>query len=87
MIDDPGRAADDVLAEFPKAGSGNKQVILEQIKLTIPKFHTSNSAGKPVLWMSDQDWTDTQDTLAKYAGLKGTRPISAYFTNEFVPQQ
>lgn len=85
-VDDPRRAAEALLAEYPNAGAGNVEVVQEQLERSIEKLHTTNSEGQPLLWMADEDWEDTQDTLFEFGDLKETRPIEEYFTNDFIWQ-
>ena len=58
-----------------------------EIELTLGLLHTPRTEGKPIGWMSPEDWAETQDILAQYAGLKPEPDINVYFTNEFIPDE
>lgn len=81
----PEEAVDALLEAYPKAAGGDRNTALEQFRRASEKLHTDHSKDKPLLWMAAEDWTSTQDILAKYADLKGTRPIEEYYTNDFLP--
>jgi NitT/TauT family transport system substrate-binding protein len=38
-------------------------------------------------YQSEEDWEATQDLLVKYFGLTEERPVSEYYTNEFLPEE
>lgn len=84
-IEHPDEAVDALLKAYPKAAGGDRDTALEQFRRASEKLHTDHTKDKPIFWMAEEDWTSTQEILAKYAGLKGTRPIDEYYTNEFVP--
>ena len=44
-----------------------------------------NTEGKPLGWMSVDDWEAMNATLEKYGEMKGRKPATAYFTNDFLP--
>jgi len=44
------------------------------------QLHTAASEGKPLGWMSEEDWTG----MLKGLGDKSGKPVSDYYTNEFV---
>ena len=56
-----------------------------EIDGTLSLLHTANSAGQPTGWMAPEDWVNTRDTLAEFAGLRPEEDINVYFTNEFLP--
>jgi NitT/TauT family transport system substrate-binding protein len=44
-------------------------------------FHTPNTEGKPIGWMSEEDWKGMLEAL----GAPADKPASSYFTNQFIP--
>lgn len=60
-------------------------ISLREAELSFNTWVTPNTAGKPLGWMSDQDWQQTVEVLKQYGGV--TTPIEAaqLYTNEFVP--
>jgi NitT/TauT family transport system substrate-binding protein len=78
----PEEAADETLKAAPKS---NRRFLIETFGWVVKLSQTDKSAGKPMGWTSEQDWTSTLDLLEKYVDLKNRQPASAYFTNEFIP--
>ena len=56
------------------------------LESTLPLLHTSHTKGKPLGWMSEQDWEATLDFLASYLGLSPRLPLDRYYSNEFLPK-
>ncbi len=52
---------------------------------TLELLKTRNTWGKPLGWMSEKDWRNTEKVLLKTGVLKKPLPIGTYYTNEFVP--
>jgi NitT/TauT family transport system substrate-binding protein len=74
------------------AAIGHKYFPLADEKLLLTKFEQvpalmqgPHTQGHPIGWMADVDWQETIGMLSKYAGLHSTEPVSAYYTNEFIP--
>ncbi len=80
----PGASIDALLKAHPQLAS-QRQVLMRQLELTFETLETTNTKGKPLGWMADADWTQTQELMVKYAGLKASKPIGEYFTNDFIP--
>ena len=80
---DPGAAIDALIKAHPQL-AGERGVFKRQLELTFETLTTPNTAGKPLGWMSEADWQQTQDILVKYTGLTDTKPLSQYYTNEFI---
>ncbi|MCC7047466.1 MAG: ABC transporter substrate-binding protein [Alphaproteobacteria bacterium] len=66
--------------------AAEKAVLTRQLELTFETLETPNTKGKPLGWMSDADWEQTQALLKQYADLTTTRPVQDYYTNDFVPR-
>lgn len=64
---------------------GNEGIYRKQFGLTKDLLYTPASANKPLGWMARTDWEKTQDLLVRYAGLKGQRDVTEYYTNEYIP--
>lgn len=62
----------------------------ESVKLqfleTLPRMRTPANQGKPIGWMSEVDWKNTQDLLVKTGSVTKPLPLGQYYTNEFIPQ-
>jgi NitT/TauT family transport system substrate-binding protein len=56
-----------------------------ELELSLLNWVTPNTAGKPIGWMSDQDWDATLATLTQYGGVTTPLKGSDIYTNEFVP--
>jgi len=81
---DPEAAVEAIFGTFPQY-KDNKKLFVRQLELTFPLLETPNTKGKRLGWMSKKDWEQTQEILAKYAGLKKKIPVKEYFTNEYIP--
>ena len=60
------------------------QVLREQIRLTIAFFDTAATAGKPIGWQSEADWTTALKALEAAGAIKAGWRAADYFTNEFI---
>ena len=79
----PNEAVEYTLKAAPKA---NRVFLTETLGWALKLAQTPRSAGKPMGWTSEADWTATLDLLEKHVDLKNRQPVSTYFTNEFIPQ-
>ena len=58
-----------------------------ELEMSFLNWQTPNTAGKPLGWMSDKDWSATVETLKQYGGV--TTPLKAadLYTNDFIPTE
>lgn len=63
----------------------DKELALLEIEGSLDLLHSENTEGKPIGWMAVEDWQNTQDVLAEYAGLKPEDDVNVYFTNDYLP--
>jgi NitT/TauT family transport system substrate-binding protein len=56
-----------------------------EAELSFNTWVTPNTAGKPLGWMSEQDWQETVAVLKQYGGVASPLEASQLYTNEFVP--
>lgn len=82
---DPEAAVEAVFKTYPQYRD-IKDILVKQLKLTLPLMESPNTKGKPMGWMSEKDWEQTQEILATYADLKKKIDVKNYFTNEFIPE-
>jgi NitT/TauT family transport system substrate-binding protein len=80
-LKDPEAAMDALFKSFPQLRDQRK-VLLRQFELTLPTLDSPSTKGKPLGWMSPEDWQSTQEILIKYAGLEKRLPIERYFSSE-----
>lgn len=81
-LDDPTAAVDSIMKAHPEL---NKEIVANQLKLSLPLTHSSNTTGQPIGRMADADWVSTLDLL-KASGTKTDLPPSAFYTNALLPQ-
>jgi NitT/TauT family transport system substrate-binding protein len=81
---DPAAAIETIFKSYPQYRE-QKKVLVRQLELSFPLLETPNTKGKPLGWMAKEDWQQTQQILAKYAGLEKESPVEQYFTNEYIP--
>ena len=67
-----------------KAGV-DKELWLEQIKVGFSLLKTPNTEKLPLGHFSEADWADTLRLMKEYRGLKSDKPVTAFFTNEYLP--
>jgi NitT/TauT family transport system substrate-binding protein len=60
-------------------------ISLREAQLSWDTWVTPNTAGKPLGWMSDNDWAATVDALKQYGGVTTPLEAAQLYTNEFVP--
>jgi NitT/TauT family transport system substrate-binding protein len=82
-IKDPQAASDAAAKAFPDVDAS---IEVDQLKETLKRTHTAASAGKPLGYMAKQDWRQTVDLMHRYGGLNPVKPLSDYYTNQFVPK-
>lgn len=70
---------------MPRMAKGKRETELRTLKNMMEIRHTKNSVGKPLGWMSDQDWKETVDLLLENGLISSRSPIERYYTNDFVP--
>jgi NitT/TauT family transport system substrate-binding protein len=77
------KAAADIVAKAFPAGAVAKSIV-EQADVDIKLYC---SAGSPGLGeVSPETWSATYDLLVKYLALPTTSPITAYYTNDYLPK-
>lgn len=79
VVDNPQKAADDFVKGVPSFSRG---LALKQINATTKLLHTKASEGRPICWTAESDWQNTEDLLAKYAGLRKANSLDVYYTND-----
>lgn len=80
-LKDPDAAVEAMIKSFPQVRD-QKKVFLRQFELTLPTLESPATKGKPLGWMSPEDWQSTQQILVKYVGLEKQLPVERYFSNE-----
>ena len=61
------------------------EIARRELEMSWNTWVTPNTAGKPLGWMSDQDWQETVTVLKQYGGVTTPLEASQLYTNEFVP--
>ncbi len=80
-IKDPQAAVQAAIKQFPES---DPNLLREGLKVMIDQqMHTSATAGKPIGWTAEEDWTAMLEVLKNYSGLKPKNP-SDYYTNRFI---
>lgn len=81
----PSAAVQALLAAQPSAAGGDKTAALGELKGAFGLLHTKASANLPIFVMAQSDWQSTLSVLAKYEKVTGERPVSSYYTNQYLP--
>jgi NitT/TauT family transport system substrate-binding protein len=77
---DPEAASAAVIEQFPSA---SKDQILKQLKVDLMLLCAPGAAS--LGRVPDKNWQITYDLLTKYLGLPADKPITDYYTNEYLP--
>jgi len=83
---DPEAAVDAMLKAYPKAG--DRQLLIDGLKLTLPLYHTDETKGQPPFAVSAENFADSVAVLVEYAGVKqsaATRPQD-FYTLQYLPK-
>jgi len=82
-----GRAHLDEMAEIVKKVSPATvpAISRREAQLSFNTWVTPNTAGKPLGWMSEQDWQKTVEVLKQYGGVTAPLTTAQLYTNDFVP--
>lgn len=62
----------------------DQTVVREQIRLTIEFFDTPATAGRPIGWQAEADWTAALRSLEAAGAIKAGWQAGNYFTNDFI---
>ncbi|MER1966452.1 ABC transporter substrate-binding protein [Castellaniella sp. GW247-6E4] len=81
----PEAAVDALLSYYPQQAD-TRSTLLRQWELSLPAFETPYTAGKPLGWMDERDWQETQDILLKYGGLPKATAMNLLYTNQYLPE-
>ena len=79
---DPKAAGDIVAKAFPAGAVANS--IVKQAEVDIKLYCSAGSPGMGEV--SSGTWAATYDLLVKYLALPTTEPITAYYTNDYLPK-
>jgi NitT/TauT family transport system substrate-binding protein len=61
----------------PEVGKG-------QLLVSLDRFPSPATEGKPIGWGAESDWQATLELLTEFQGIKTDRPAASFFTNRFV---
>jgi ABC-type nitrate/sulfonate/bicarbonate transport system substrate-binding protein len=84
-LEHPEEAVDAVMARSEELASQPREVLLEQVQMTLDFMHSDATKDKPIGWMSEEDWNRTIDLMAETGAIEERLPNETFYTNEFVP--
>jgi len=64
----------------------NAQSTKDQLMMDLTLLESAATKGKPIGWGAPSDWEATMKLMVEYRDLKTEMPVTAFYTNEFVPQ-
>ena len=79
----PDEAAEYLAQKFPQA---EKAALREELAWTIDMLVTDATAGKPLGWQPEVDWTRTQTVLRENGLIEKAMPLAEYYTNAYIGQ-
>jgi NitT/TauT family transport system substrate-binding protein len=62
----------------------DRMVTREQIRLTLEFFDTPASAGRPIGWQAEADWTAALRSLEAAGAIRAGWQVGNYFTNDLI---
>jgi NitT/TauT family transport system substrate-binding protein len=83
---DPEAAVDAMLKAYPKAGE--RQLLIDGLKLTLPLYHTEETKGQPPFAVSAANFANSVSVLVEYAGVNksaASRPQD-FYTLQYLPK-
>lgn len=83
---EPERAVDALISALPEQRK-NRSQLLRQLELGSGSLKTRHTQDKPLGWIDDRDWEETQNLLVTYGGMPRKVPVERLSTNEFLPKQ
>ena len=72
--------------KYSPAAKNRAESVKLQFLETLPRMKTASTQGKPIGWMSEAVWKNTQDLLSKTGSVAKPLPLGQYYTNDFIPQ-
>lgn len=81
-LDNPQAAVDAGHEAFPAL---DPAVALAQLKIVQSLTFSPDGKGKPLGMNVPSDWQRTYDLLKEYRGMTTSQPVTAFYTNEFIP--
>jgi ABC-type nitrate/sulfonate/bicarbonate transport system substrate-binding protein len=85
-LEHPEEAVDAVTKRSEELAKQPREILLEQVQLTLDFIHSPATEGKPLGWMAEEDWNNTIDPLAETEAIDERLPNEVFYTNEFVPE-
>lgn len=83
---EPEAAVDAMLKAYPKAGE--RQLLIDGLKLTLPLYHTDETRDQPPFRISPANFADSVALLVEYAGVNKAAAGHAedFYTLQFLPK-
>ena len=81
----PEEAVDAVTQRSEELASQPREVLLEQVQMTLDFIHSPATEGQPIGYMDEGEWTAALDLMAETDALEERLPNETFFTNDFVP--
>ncbi|MGE0718146.1 MAG: ABC transporter substrate-binding protein [Alphaproteobacteria bacterium] len=75
----------DIYADMAQLGD-DKQLAASIYRNFQALFDSPKSKGNPIGWNSPELWADTVALLRTYGGMADGKPVTDYYTNDFVPK-
>lgn len=79
------KAAVDALVKINPQQKRDEALLMKQVLISMGGLETENTKGKPLGYMDAKDWEGMQNTLAQFGGLKKPSPVSAIYSNDYLP--
>lgn len=85
-LDHPEEAVDAISKRSEELASQPREILLQQVQMTLDFIHSPATEDKPIGWMAEEDWKNTIEPMRESGAIEQDLPLDTYYTNEFVPQ-
>lgn len=86
-LEHPEEAVDAVIKRSDELASQPREVLLEQVQMTLDFIHSPGTEGMPIGYMDPEEWTAALDLMAETGALEERLPNETFFTNDFIPME
>lgn len=84
-VKDPDAAVEAAAAMFPTVVRPKKAINKNELLAGLRLLAAPGTEGRPLGWTSAKNWQESFDLLKDNAGLDPKIPVTAYYTNDYLP--
>jgi len=84
-VKDPDAAVEAAAAMFPTVVRPKKEINKNELIAGLRLLAAPGTEGRPLGWTSPKHWQESWELLRDHSGLDPKTPVTAYYTNDFLP--